>query len=921
MREAAIGRGTAVAALVALALAASPARACPPRDLPGLVPNGIELGLGTTDVNAAVGDGGLTAALSRCGTVVGLKWPGPSVFDQLTYLADNAPDARSRPHVGALPEMGVFPGLAWEAEGEAGFTWLRDPPWTHRQSYTASTSDVVRTVSTDAELGLRVTAFAFVLPGRDVLVLRYRIEREPDSRVRRARLVLYENLGPTLTRLPDFPVADTGLDHQNDFAVLYDPAEDAVLHFLPGPERDFSILDPILRDPPADAAELRRAVGRLAAGLDGEGVYVAIASRAPIDAYQAGYDDSPLCDHQSAIARRAIAALGLPPELTAVAEATFVCRSTVSNPDGPLGACREARGWKHRAESAYRDALDGELSGAPIAACQANAALARELDLMAGAAEATFYLAAASTRAEAYSSLRAARSERGGPSRQMAETEAWWADLLAPAILPRTDDEAVLRFSRRTLASLRTATDRATGAIVASVATQPPYGLDWPRDGAFLNRALDEAGYVDQVTRHNLFYARVQRRSFEPWSIAYSFQCPEDPAERSYPECVPPGTWEMNYYADPDEAVPGGPFSFEIDETGLGVWTLWDHAGYLVDASARRTYLAAVCPAIERAAATLAACRDPATGLACPASEDDNLELTQGLQSAETALLGLRSAIAASGACGFEAAEVRAWEERAGELEQAMLRSFVVESPVPHLEGGRRAWVIWPLRLLPAADPLMLSHAEAIFREAVAPVLDRSVAVAGYNAENMLARAHLFRELGDEAELAATAERVRFFIRLLTTPGTGHMAEFASRVDRDLDGDGEAPDYLPQNDVPHVWQQSYLYLAAMEAFGPRDGPAPRPCDANGDGAIDAADLLRVRAARGEESTGLLDPRDPDEDGVVTDEDEATCRSRCDRLGCRRARPACARLPRLDAPPAGGRPRRPACRPPGLARLR
>jgi len=62
---------------------------------------------------------------------------------------------------------------------------------------------------------------------------------------------------------------------------------------------------------------------------------------------------------------------------------------------------------------------------------------------------------------------------------------------------------------------------------------------------------------------------------------------------------------------------------------------------------------------------------------------------------------------------------------------------------------------------------------------------------------------------------------VRFFIHELTTPGTHHISEAYGLVPLDLNGDGVAPDYWPENDVPHVWEPAYLYTAAMVAFGSR----------------------------------------------------------------------------------------------------
>jgi hypothetical protein len=91
--------------------------------------------------------------------------------------------------------MGAFAGLAWEGPAGHRFTWLRDPTWRTEQGYTASTSGVVRTIHRNSTLGLVVGNDTFVLPERDVLVLRFRVYREPDSPMRRARADV-EQRGP-----------------------------------------------------------------------------------------------------------------------------------------------------------------------------------------------------------------------------------------------------------------------------------------------------------------------------------------------------------------------------------------------------------------------------------------------------------------------------------------------------------------------------------------------------------------------------------------------------------------------------------------------------------------------------------------------------------------------------------------------------
>src|SRR5262249_51882881 len=96
------------AALLTVALASSPARACPELPVSPDAPNAVELELGATNVNAALGNGRLTAAFSKCGELTVLKWPGPSYYNQLDYLTSNAPDARLQPHLGALDDQGAF---------------------------------------------------------------------------------------------------------------------------------------------------------------------------------------------------------------------------------------------------------------------------------------------------------------------------------------------------------------------------------------------------------------------------------------------------------------------------------------------------------------------------------------------------------------------------------------------------------------------------------------------------------------------------------------------------------------------------------------------------------------------------------------------------------------------------------------------
>src|SRR5262249_23558687 len=118
-------------------------------------------------------------------------------------------------------------------------------------------------------------------------------------------------------------------------------------------------------------------------------------------------------------------------------------------------------------------------------------------------------------------------------------------------------------------------------------------------------------------------------------------------------------------------------------------------------------------------------------------------------------------------------------------------------------------------------EPLAGSPAYWLDQTSVQPILTRTAPYGSYDEETLVVRGQFLRAAGDAAGLAALQDQVRFFVRELTTPGTLHLSEAYARVQLDVNGDGVAPDYVPENDVPHVWEHAYLYTAAMEASGSR----------------------------------------------------------------------------------------------------
>src|SRR5262249_52815925 len=146
--------------------------------------------------------------------------------------------------------------------------------------------------------------------------------------------------------------------------------------------------------------------------------------------------------------------------------------------------------------------------------------------------------------------------------------------------------------------------------------SQPPYDLDWPRDGAFIDYALDVAGYHDWAAQHRAFYTTAQRKQDGDFAASGGDAFA--------------GSFAMNYYAD---GRPGGPISLEIDEVGLTLWAWAEHAKW-IDEPARGEYLSQVYPSMVLAADLLTRCTDPATGLQCAENEDDSFDATITLHGA-----------------------------------------------------------------------------------------------------------------------------------------------------------------------------------------------------------------------------------------------------------------------------------------------
>jgi len=111
-----------IASLLSLLCLAAPAAAQP---RPVAI-SAVEHALGASPLHMVAGHGRVSLGVTREGDVAVLTWPSPSCCDQLTYLASNALDARSRPRTGVRDGFGVNLGLALRTADGERVAWLHD---------------------------------------------------------------------------------------------------------------------------------------------------------------------------------------------------------------------------------------------------------------------------------------------------------------------------------------------------------------------------------------------------------------------------------------------------------------------------------------------------------------------------------------------------------------------------------------------------------------------------------------------------------------------------------------------------------------------------------------------------------------------------------------------------------------------------
>lgn len=354
----------------------------------------------------------------------------------------------------------------------------------------------------------------------------------------------------------------------------------------------------------------------------------------------------------------------------------------------------------------------------------------------------------------------------------------------------------VVKLAKRSLIAARQATDR-RGLIVTSIATQPPLGVDWVRNGAYINRMLLVARHPELVRRHNIRYGELQARAGDT---------------------TPPGNWAENYYADGE---PGGPRTHEIDQTGFGMWTLWDHYTTTRD----RDYLfhaadSVVYEAIQRAAHYLSdspplGCNDPATGLYCLAHDETSIEPRVSIVGAQAVWMGLGAAVAAARELGTETATTNAekWAARRSALKQGIDQRFLSADcncyTTDYRIGGT---TLWPARLARFGSAVADAQADVNWRH-IRRAMNGSATVGGQEARALLGNAYAWR--GRAAKMRRIKKALRWVASSTTTGSTRLLGDDWMRYP------SPSSRIVTMSGQPNVWSHAMFYLAAMKAYGGR----------------------------------------------------------------------------------------------------
>lgn len=269
----------------------------------------------------------------------------------------------------------------------------------------------------------------------------------------------------------------------------------------------------------------------------------------------------------------------------------------------------------HGAEGTWKDAEDGELSRNPIAQGSVDSAMGFRGTLHAQTPLIfDYWIVVGQTLKEVRNQHQRILSK--GCDTLMDQTESYWRNWVVSQVNLNLAElpPALGSLFKRSLLTIRTQTDNG-GAITAANDTdyfsfaRDTYSYMWPRDGAFVAYALDQAGHQDMSRRFFRFCHRIFQEGYDPDPLAGA-----DRKAFFYHKYTPSGAVGSSWHSwITKEGTPVLPI--QEDETALILWALWNHYQQYRDIEFVHSMYEDM---IKPAANFLCFYRDPEVGLPLP---------------------------------------------------------------------------------------------------------------------------------------------------------------------------------------------------------------------------------------------------------------------------------------------------------------
>lgn len=331
--------------------------------------------------------------------------------------------------------------------------------------------------------------------------------------------------------------------------------------------------------------------------------------------------------------------------------------------NGQNGFSNYACGYKElgNLEGTWRDAEDGMLSGSAIAQGSVDSVGAVHFHVPKNGEQTIYYWIAAATKNHSMHDLNSIVLDKS-PERLLQRTQSYWNLWLKRGGTKREKDFAFLpaeirELYNRSLLIVRTQVDHA-GAIIAANDTdtlqfnRDTYSYMWPRDGAFVAMALDEAGH-STMTRRFYYYCSDILTAGGYFLHKYN------------PDGTAGSSWHPKLGRDGKKHLP-----IQEDETALILYGLWHHFAIHGDVEFISTlYYKLIKPAGD----FLATFRDKRTGL--PESSYDPWEERRGIHtwSVSSTWAGLDAAEKFA-SCFNDVESVELYAKAKNEIKEALLK-------------------------------------------------------------------------------------------------------------------------------------------------------------------------------------------------------------------------------------------------------